>query len=159
VFWNRAGQQATERGHVVTNPLLLTPEDVDRVFGLVSLISDPKGSKARLDAIVAAHAALDQARSSADAATKRHDAARGELMQAREAHAAELTKAREAHDAALGKARSEYDAQCAGRSRALDDREAKLAKREAETERAAGVAAAIKGQFEKRAADLRAAMS
>lgn len=138
--------------------MLLTPQDVDRVFGLVALVADPKGSKQRLDAIMAAHGELEKAKAEHIAASKAHEASRTELMKAREAHAAELTKAQAEHDAALAKARAAHDGECAVRRQALDERERELIAREANVKRAGEVAAAVKAAFEKRAAHLDAAL-
>jgi hypothetical protein len=142
----------------MTTPLLLTQADVDRAFALIAVCADPAGSKKRLDEIMEAYTRLEKATAEHAAASQRHDERLAELQAAMGSQAAELQKKQTAHEAALAKASARHDAQCDARRRALDEREAALAAREAEAKRAAELAAQVKAHFERRAENLRAAI-
>jgi hypothetical protein len=142
----------------MTNPILLSPQDVERAFALIAICADPAGSKERLDAIAAGYAKLEKATREHDAARKRHDERLAELQAVMATQAAELQKKQTAHETALAKASSKHEAECDARRQALDVRESKLFERETAVDAKATAVSAREAAHAKRCEALDAAL-
>jgi hypothetical protein len=149
-----------------TLPPMFDQVHLDTYYALIRLASDPAAAKARIDAIMEAHARLDEQTRQHAEMIKRHDASRSALQVAMDEHAKKLQAATDEHEASFAGREKKFLADLAARARGVDERQAalenrerELVAREGEAQRAREIAAAVRATFEAKIAAINAAVS